>query len=269
MKQDENLAIAYGKTKLVTVPSGRKFLIREQNGADDDILSNHTDVQDMSNVNKFIVSITLHELVDNNKVPLTLESIQEMLLRDRNALLVESRIHTLGPDMLFKYDWGKNGGILTYQEDLTQYVWDYSRPFPNEELDSKGNKDVNYNENRLKPYPTDIKGPVEFELSSGKVISIDFLRVKSESYFTGVGLENINRNHDYRGRDLKLKVEDGSFMKVENFSPFSKRDMIEIRKFVKEFDPTQGMNTEISNGKGDTIFFPLLASTDFFFPEEV
>lgn len=49
-----------GRKLEFTVPSGYKYTIREQNGADDDILSNPVEAATLKNISRFIAAIVIN-----------------------------------------------------------------------------------------------------------------------------------------------------------------------------------------------------------------
>ena len=105
-----------------TAPSGFKYSIREQNGADEDILSNPMDSKNLMNLTKFIQAI----VVDTDFTPnrrLTVEDADRIPLNDRYHIIFMSRIFSLGEEVEFEYNWGQNGGSVTYGQSLREMVF--------------------------------------------------------------------------------------------------------------------------------------------------
>lgn len=103
-----------------TAPSGFKYSIREQNGADEDILSNPMDSKNLMNLTKFIQAI----VVDTDFTPnrrLTVEDADRIPLNDRYHIIFMSRIFSLGEEVEFEYNWGQNGGLVTYGQSLREW----------------------------------------------------------------------------------------------------------------------------------------------------
>jgi len=245
-----------------TVPSGHSVTIREQNGEDEDILSNPVDVQNLMNLSKFISAIVVDtDITENHK--LTVEQSVSLPLLDRYCILINSRIFSLGETLHIKYKWDKDNEA-EYEEDLSNYLYDYAiNPSVNEEVLN------NTKPNAVPYYPSNdtIYNNVH-SLSSGKVISFECLTGKSEQFLLNLPQDRRTRNAELVARNLKLNV-DGNFEKVTNFSMFTVKDMAEIRNLVQTYDPVFEGITELENPKtGETINFPIFASPDFFFLTE-
>ena len=257
--------LMYGKLKELVLPSGYTATIREQNGNDDDIISNQATARDLTNMNMFISS-----LVIETNLPfaiggkLSIESVRKMLLRDKYFILFSSRIHSMGNDIKFTYDWGsEEGGIVNYTDDLNNYIWDYTKPVP-----EIGEKD--YYQYRIQAYNHDLAyKPFEHQLSSGKLIRFKHLDGHSELYLMKLPIDQQTKNMELKARDLEQKI-DGEWQKVENFMFFSKRDMAELHKIVGSLDPNFNGITELENPlTQEVIKFPIISAKDFFYPEEI
>jgi len=126
------------RTFRFTGPSGFEYEIREQNGADEDILSNLSDMKTLMNLTKFIAAIVIRtNATPNGK--LTVDDALNLPVNDRYAIIFNSRIFSLGEEVEFEYDWGKeNGGKVTYGQDLHEFLFDYSEvPTDNRVFDEK------------------------------------------------------------------------------------------------------------------------------------
>lgn len=256
----------HGKTMQTLTPSGRVFKIREQNGNDDDILSNPSAMEDLSNIDNFLVSIIINEMdVVSGKTKLvTLEDVINLLNQDRYHLLITSRIFSLGPIMKFTYAFNENDEF-NYEEDLSQYVHDYSKEFPN-----KG--DEGYFKFKIPPYPADTNANLRIEvpLRSGKKVRFGFLTRRTEKYILALPADQRTKNAELKARQLEYQMENTEWIKVENFSLFSKMDMVEIQAAVKEVDQPYTFITELEHPRTkEVVFYPLMYSSSFFFPVEV
>ena len=259
MEEQVKMEKAYGNVKEFISPSGYKFTIREQNGNDDDVLSNMGAVQDGSTVNNFVKGIVV-KTDFNQSGRLTNDDMLKMKLRDKYSILLMSRAFSLGWEINFEYDWGKdNGGVIPYVEDLHNYLWDFSREMPEDLNDIP--------ETMILPYVGGKETSREISLTSGKVVRYEYLNGKGEKYLMSLTRESMSKNQELVARDIHLKDNEGKFVKVQNFTPFSTRDMMEIRKDVLLNDAETSYSTEIENPKtSEKVFFPLLTSPDFFFP---
>lgn len=258
----EKVKEAYGNVIETILPSGKKVYIREQNGNDDDILSNPILAKDGSNINHFISEIVVSSDITNTG-KLTPGDVLKMKVRDKYHILFMSRIHSNGKEVKFEYDWGKdNGGKQTYVEDLSNYIWDYSNKFPDELY-------ADTSDIRIKPYLDRENEYREFELVSGKRVRYKYMDGAGEKYLLGLPQNQLTRNAEIKARGLELFRND-KWEKVENFKPFSTSDMRQIRTDIKLMDPVfQGL-TDLENPKdGEIISIPIIASPDFFYPEEI
>ena len=94
----------YGKKLTFKLPSGYEVTIREQNGEDDDILSNPVDAKTFMNISKFIAGIVTDTDITATRL-LTPEDVQKMPSLDRYAIMVNSRVFSLGEILDFRYAW--------------------------------------------------------------------------------------------------------------------------------------------------------------------
>lgn len=256
--------LAFGRTIKTMTPCGRVFTMREQNGNDDDILSNPVTSKDLTNIDNFLTAILVSENVGGKEIPVTFESVSVLPNNTRYYLLVQSRVHSIGNIIKFEYDFGDDGKY-DYEEDLSQYLHDYTMDFP-----VKGEE--GYFPYKIPPYPANSTNDSKFThtTTGGKIIRFGLMTRAGEKYALGLSPDERTANSDLKARGLEMKTEDGSWIKVENFHVFSKRDMVEISQAVKEIDPTYQFVSEISNPKtGQIIKYPLIYSTSFFYPEEV
>lgn len=244
-----------------TTPSGHQVTIREQNGADDDILSNPATAADGMNISQFISAIVIECDYTKNK-RLTAEDAQNLPSLDRYCILFNSRIFSLGETMEFTYDWGQEGGKVDYEQDLRDFLFDYSTVPAAAEMDAKPNA--------IPFYPnggqvTDI----EFTLTSGKEMKFDLLTAKGEAYAINLPLDKQTKNQVFVARNLQMKVNE-KWERVLNFAMFSPRDMREIRAQVLGQDPIFTGSTEIENPvTHQTQTISVVAIRDFFYPGEI
>lgn len=260
----ENLNEVNADKVELTAPSGHVYTIRQQTGEDDDILSNANDSSKGISINKFIAAI----IVDQDLKPgkkLDHNDILDMKLCDKYFLLIASRIFSLGNLLKFSYEWPGYPPV-EYIEDLDNYVFDYSKasdfPF---DIDHPL-----YNQYRIKPHPEGKSTHKEFSLPSGKKFRFQFQNGRSELYILKLNEMELSKNHELIARNLEM-FHENQWLKVFNFKPFTAREMLLIRKEVEESDPNIELVTDIinPNDTSNRIKYPLVASTDFFFPREI
>lgn len=254
-----DLSTVQGKTHRFMTPSGDYITIREQNGKDDDIISNSGKAQDGSSFNEFLSGIIIKsERLEGKPSP---KDILDIPLRDKYTILLQSRIFSLGNIMEFQYNWGDDviKELKNYEEDLSLFTWDYKLKYPTE-------GEEGYFDQRIPPY-NGSENFFELELSSGKEVKVDFLNGHSEKYLLELDENNQTANSPLLARNIRLKQPEGKYMKVKSFHVFSARDMAEIRSGVNSFDPeiTLFSNFEHpTNGMKESL--TITAIPDFFFP---
>jgi len=241
----------------INTPSGETYVIREQTGADDDLLS-RLDVDEATTLNRYIAAIV--EAAPNGK-RLTLADVEKLLLRDKYAILFKSRIFSLSENLIFGYTWDPEEEPIEYVVDLNDYIWDYSKPLP-----VLGDED--YSRHRILPYAIADR-VVTFDLSSGKTVSFEYLDGIGEKYLLAVKPTERSINKQLIAR--AFKYNDGSKMViVKNFQAFSSRDMMEIRNKVDQLDPALTGTTSIENpNTGEKIDLPIIAIKDFYYPVKI
>ena len=248
------------KLEFVT-PSGHTVVIREQNGADDDILSNPVEASNLMNLSRFIAAIVVK--ADYNETgKLTVDQAHSLPVLDRYAILFNSRIFSIGETLDFDYDWKENGGKASYEQDLREFIFDYSKTPTEEELDAKPNAIPFYPEGRK---------IVDFEITtrSGKQLLFDLLTAKGEAWAANLPMEKQTRNVGLMARNLRLKVGD-KYEAVSNFQMFSVKDMIDIRSEVNAYDPMFMGTTEIENPTThEKTEVSVVAMSGFFYPGEI
>lgn len=255
-----------------TLPSGYTCEIREQNGDDEEVLSNPSSIKTFMNINEFIAGIVIRtDFTASGK--LLVEDVLKLPLLDRAVILINSRIFSIGEELEFTHTWDRGNGKsnqYTYTQDLKDYLFeDYGKQPTEEELEAKPDAVPYY----ALPEDQDHSGKVKLTdlsivLSSGKELLWDVATAGSELYLMKLGMDNITRNKDLLARNLRLKVGD-KYEKVQNFKLFSVRDMSEIRKSITSVDPTFTGATTINDPvTGATTQISILAVPTFFYLTE-
>lgn len=269
--------IVYGKVKTILLPSGRQVDIREQNGNDDDILSNPIDGETGANISKFIAAIVVKaHWKTGSYLRLTYEEARELLVRDRFCIIFHSRIHSIGEIMKFSFDWGEDpqkGGKFDYEEDLRRYLWDYTDEFPEEYLyDTEGKnlgRNPDYDPQTMSPYASNCYDYQELTTQSGKTLRFKLFNGTAGEYMLKLPAEAMTKNTELKARGLEY-MDNNNWVKVENFSMFSSRDMSEIRTFVNQVDSTYNPITEITHPVTKEITnYPIMYGKDFFYQEGI
>ena len=111
------------RTLVFTAPSGRLFEIREQNGEDEEIITNPVDSKNLMNLTKYISAIVVKTNATKSG-KLTIEDALKLPLLDRYCILFNSRIFSLGEEVEFTYKWD-NKDSVTYSQDLSEFLFDY------------------------------------------------------------------------------------------------------------------------------------------------
>jgi hypothetical protein len=243
------------KPSTFTGPSGKIFELREQNGEDDDLLSKMglNNGKEIIIINQFLAGVILS--IDGAK-PVTPEMVKHLLLRDKYAAFIHSRIFSLGDKLRFEYSFDSTKPPAEYEEDLTQYIWDYSKEFP-------ANDSELYNPQRIRPYNNQ-EGLIEV-ITDHNTYRLDYIDGNGEDYLFKLEVHVINA--ELTARNLKVKTQEDKFELVKNYKEISSRELAYIRKAVKELDPVPQVNISIEHPTtGEAIEMPLLAIRDFSFP---
>lgn len=246
------------RTESFIIPSGISCTIRETNGADDDIISA---VGDPSiQLAKYLAGIVIS--LDEEK-RITSKTIQSLGIRDKYHILIKSRILSLGETLIFTQDWGPEVGKVEYAIDLREFIWDYTLgPIPS--FGEEG-----YSDQRIAPYPQDPKLPFEGTTPSGLSFRMSFLNGDGESMMLKVPDPGRTINLKLKARNLEI-FSNNLWMKVENFSNLSSRDMAYIRKLMEDMDPPIEGLAEIEHPLSrELVKVPLLGIQDFFFPVKI
>lgn len=246
------------RTKTFYTPSGYQFEIREQNGEDEEILSNSSDMKDLMNFTKFIQAIVVStDFTQSGR--LTIQDVQDIPVNDRYCILFQSRIFSLGDTVEFEYNWPT--GKVEYEQDINELLYDYENRTPSED-------ELNAKPDAIPYYPDGKKKEFEFTLESGKQIKFNLLDGAGERRLVTLPPEKQTRNSVLLCRNLQLMVE-GKWEKVFNFKLFSVREMHEMRSLILSVDPTYSGNIEIENpADGSKTQFPIIIAKDFFFLTE-
>lgn len=254
----------YGRKSTFKLPSGYEVTIREQNGEDDDILSNPVEAKTLMNISRFLSGIVV-DTDYNSRRKLSPEDIQNMPSLDRYVILMNSRIFSIGKELEFDYDWSTGEGkhdTIGYTLDLDEeFLFDYSTTPTEEEMEAKP---------RAIPFYPSGKQQKDLKIttSSGKELTFDLLNATGEAYVLGLPDSERTKNQELIARNLKLKVGD-QYEVVKNFRMFSVKDMLEIRSHIRAYDPVFPGLTEIKHPvSGKAILIPVLGLDNFFFPRE-
>lgn len=265
--------------KSINLPSGMSVIIREQNGEDDAVISNLAMQADASAINSFIQGLIVWypNASGKNNLP-TVEDILLMPLRDKYALMVKSRIFSIGNILEFDYTWDASIGLKGfYDQNLNDFVWDYGKEFPEDATHE------DYNKERIPPYklsPLD-DGYIYFDTTGhiftdktqvtapdkGKALRFKLLDGYGEKFLLGLGEMRTNVNSKYIARNLSL-LKNGVWYPVENFREFNPKDMQILRRMVMDSDVEYDGLTQVDHPtKSDIITnIPLLTIPNFFFP---
>jgi hypothetical protein len=250
-----------GRVAEFIAPSGSVYYVRELNGDDESIISNTALNKQGKAFNLFISSIVV--AFNNNMRNPTYEEVMDMRIRDKYAILIFSRIQSLGSELRFQYTWPGYEQPTIYVEDLNNFIADYSKPVPKE-------GEPGYFAERIAPYEFSDGRYREIQLSSKKEIRYLYSNGYTEKYMLDLSEEDLHRNSELYSRKLSIKVGN-DWVKVEKLSDFSIRDLQEIRKDIKEFDRNYNLLTEISNPRNpfEKQFIPIVGIEDFFFQEAI
>lgn len=251
-----------GRKLEFTVPSGYKYTIREQNGADDDILSNPVEAATLKNISRFIAAIVINtDYTQNGK--LTVDQAHQLPVLDKYCILFNSRKFSMGDEVEFEHKWDDQPEPTLYSQSVDDFLFDYADE-PTEELLLSKPDAIPY-------YPLGKKvKDITFTTTSGKNMKFDLLTGEGESYIANLLDSQRTKNQELIARNLQMEV-DGKWDRVTNFRMFSTRDMMEIRREIYGSDPDFNGVTDIEHPTNPSIKtqINLLAIKGFFYPGEM
>jgi len=265
---EKNLATLtqqHGNVVEFITPSRFEVVIREQNGDDDSILSNITLMKSSTQINAFIRAIVVWaENGSNPDQSYNEADILRMRLGDKYAIVLRSRIFSLGPILKFPYKWEDKELDIHYEEELTKFLWDYA----NKVYPKKG--DLDYNDDRIPSYPAPHTDEyVQLQLTSGKKLRFKYLNGVGEKYLLDLIEFEQNINSRLIARELDL-FDNGVWVKVISFKPFKALEMMELRRIVEEMDPQFNGIINIENPRtGESQGISMIGLPDFFYPREI
>ena len=264
MEQKEELRM---RTHQFIAPSGFSYTIREENGEDEEIISNQADAMNGNmNLTKFIAAIVVDtDFTSYGK--LTVQDVLNLPFLDRYTILIQNRIFSLGHLLDFQYQWPGEDTPVTYEQDLRELLFDdYSNPISEEEKEAKPFAIPIYPDQELAK-ELHYRG-YELTLSSGKQIKLDWADGNAEYAISKLPINKQTRNSSLIARNLQLKVGE-NWEKVQRFHLFSVRDMAEIQKAANKMDPTTNLMVDIENPTtGEKQKYPIFAAPRFFFLTE-
>lgn len=242
------------KQKEFVTPSGLKFTLREQTGDDDERLS--AAQSETTLVNTYIANVIVKGPTGQ---AMDAEAVKKLRLGDKYFLVLASRMFSLGETLYFQYTWPGEKAPLDYEEDLSRYLWDYTKAMP--EI-----SDPEYFSQRIKAYPKEefINGDVR-----GMKLRMDYLDGHGEDYMMKLPANQRTVNKELVARNLRV-FDAGDWKPVVNFTTFSAREMIYIRNLAHDNDPPIDGLTEIENPvSGELLELPILGIKDFFYPVKI
>ena len=178
---------------------------------------------------------------------------EDLVLGDKNAVLVASRILAYGPEYTAEVTNPKN------QEETVNHTFDLSE-CPFKEL----SKDVDYTDNSFN-YTTDIgKTKIKFKLLTGAdeaLIEKDLKQSAKYGYSTDITT---------RLRYTITEVDGDS--KPETITEFTQnllaRDSVALRKYIADISPDIDLTSEIEIG-GETVSVSIPLTVAFFWPDTI
>lgn len=256
-------------TTTFTAPSGTQYTIREQNGQDEEILTNTIEANRGMNITNFLQGIIMSTSKKDGK--LTTAEVLDLPCLDRACIMLQSRIFSIGEELVFTHRWLEKGDPEKYQDveysqDLREFLFDdygCKDTISPEELA----KAIQEKPKAIPFYPSTTDEYITLNLKSGKKARFKVSNGHTELYLLNLKESEQTRNSNLIARHLELQV-DGKWERVFNFSLFSIKDMQEIRKAANAYDPVPDLTVNLCNPEtGEFTEIPLFAISDFFFPE--
>ena len=242
-------------TEVIDLPSGGKVYIK-----DSPLSSGKLELKYMTTREEDILmsenlikkGVVIDKLLDSLIVTKGVKQ-QDLVLGDKNAVLVAARILAYGPEYTAEVTNPKN------QEETVNHTFDLSQ-CPFKEL----SKDVDYTDNSFN-YTTDIgKNKIKFRLLTGKeeaLIEKDLKQSAKYGYSTDITT---------RLRYTITEVDGDS--KPETITEFTQnllaRDSVALRKYIADISPDIDLTSEIEIG-GETVSVSIPLTVAFFWPDTI
>jgi len=269
-KQEESKKISYGKAHpnygLVDefiLPDGKRVMIRDRNGEDEEFITRVGDAKIGKSLFNFLARIIVeHE--DFKTKPITPTDVANFKSKCIYYMILRSRLLAFGPVLKFDFEWPGLPKSITYEEDLSKYDWDLSNPVPGK--DSK-----EYFEHRITPYLNASELKRTIKLTSSKQVRYTHLTGNAEVELVALKQDDYTSNTEFKFRSLELKRDNvNEWQQIQNFREFTARDMAEIRKDIKLYDSTFTAISDIPHPNNqDKTQISLLAQPDFLFPRDL
>jgi len=255
---DEKLVPLYQGTQLTfDLPSGNKITIREQNGADEEILSmENPNKKGPDNLVRYLANVTERDERLGRK-PLS-DDIMLWPLKDKLYAIYRARILNFGDKVKFTHVCDKNHST-NFTEDLTEYDGDFLNP--------KYTPKSQWSITPYKNYPEN--GIVKFTLSSGKEVKYNILNSHGEILLLESGADEKNATMGLRARNLQLNYNN-NWVTVTDFAVFGPKDMVELRGSVFAIDNPFSPHTVVTCPKCESAqLYNIFFLPNFFYPTEM
>jgi hypothetical protein len=265
--------------KVLTLPTGKQVIIREQNGDDDSVISNISSLSGSNSLNP--LNLFLHGIIvfdpdsENKSGQPFLTEIKDLPIRDKYVALIGSRIFSLGSEMEFEHIWSKDMKI-PYTQDLNEFIWDYSTPFPIDE----SHRD--FHPERIAPYPLlpnedylyytfsdntvhSLMPPIS-NIEAGKSVRFKLLDGHGEQILMDIGESRLNINSRLQARGMQL-YSHGDWVTLNTFKMFRSLEMSKLRQVIELYDKEYLGLVEVDHPTtGETNYIRLMSIPNFFFP---
>lgn len=264
-----NLEIFRGATLSFMTPSLNTVTIREQTAEDDDILGKVSKGDLVNALNEFIAAIVVSSTYNTTQKDgaLSIKDVLDLPLRDKHYILLKSRIHSIGPWLKFDYEFSE-GGSYEFEEDLTIYDQDLESEDSYKVPEGKDKNCITRYPGVTKP--EDYLNYFEIALSSNRKVRMSRMNGHSEKALLQANKNNaLTVNTEYFVRNLQIHTGE-DWVSLTSMNVLSKRDVIEIKKAVKDLDTQFTPITHVKDPQGDEEeYLPVLGIKDFFFPTEI
>lgn len=247
-------------------PSGYTYEIREENGADEEVISNQAAAKDFMNITNYIAGIVVNtDFTTSGK--LSPQEALDLPLLDRYVILIQSRMFSLGKEVEFSYTWPGDSTPTYYTQDISELIFsNYKEPISEVEKASKPFAIPRYD--MAEEFKSISYKGYELTLDSGKRVKFDISTGRTERYTLLLPESSQTRNSELKARNLQVLV-DGRWEVVENFGYFTRKELSQIRSVLVNLDPLYMGLVEIENPKtGEKLDYPIFTTPNFFFPTE-